>query len=137
MSMHEAEGDAIAGLDPAAAKSASGAIHIALLSLGPIVLALAISAALLVILGVNPLTYYAVVVERGLVSPLGLEQSITRMGPLLLVAAGLIVAFRAGIWNLGVEGQVLLGAVFAAARVGSGSALRIAAHTKDQFRFGS
>ena len=37
------------------------------------------------------------------------------MAPLLLLAAGLIVAFRAGIWNLGGDGQFLLGAVTAAA----------------------
>ena len=51
--------------------------------------------------------------ERGLLSPLGLQQTLTRMAPLLLLAAGLIVAFRAGIWNLGGDGQFLLGAVTA------------------------
>ena len=56
-----------------------------------------------------------VVCERGLLSPLGIQQTLTRMAPLLFIAAGLIVAFRAGIWNLGVDGQFLLGAVTAAA----------------------
>ena len=37
------------------------------------------------------------------------------MAPLLLLAASLIVAFRAGIWNLGVDGQFLLAAVIVAA----------------------
>ena len=37
------------------------------------------------------------------------------MAPLLLLAASLIVAFRAGIWNLGGDGQFLLGAVIVAA----------------------
>ena len=37
------------------------------------------------------------------------------MAPLLLLAASLIVAFRAGIWNLGGDGQFLLGAVAVAA----------------------
>ena len=41
----------------------------------------------------------------------GLQATLTRMAPLLLLAAGLIVAFRAGIWNLGGDGQFLLGAV--------------------------
>ena len=31
--------------------------------------------------------------------------------PLLLIAVGLIVIFRANIWNLGYDGQYLLGAV--------------------------
>ncbi|MCK6539222.1 MAG: hypothetical protein L6Q26_04115, partial [Anaerolineales bacterium] len=31
--------------------------------------------------------------------------------PLLLVTAGLLVTFSAGLWNIGVEGQVVLGAI--------------------------
>ena len=31
-----------------------------------------------------------------------------RMAPLLLIAVGLIIVFRAGIWNLGMDGQFLL-----------------------------
>ena len=53
--------------------------------------------------------------QRGLLSPLGIQQTLTRMAPLLFIAAGLIVAFRAGMWNLGGDGQFLLGAVTAAA----------------------
>jgi simple sugar transport system permease protein len=45
----------------------------------------------------------------------GFQQTIIRTAPLLLIAAGLIVAFRAGIWNLGVDGQFLLAAVASAA----------------------
>ena len=81
----------------------------------PIVLALAIGALLLILLGKDPLAYYGYVLKRGLFSPTGLQASITRMAPLLMIAAGLIVAFRAGLWNLGVDGQFLLAAVFTAA----------------------
>ncbi|HNB25943.1 MAG TPA: ABC transporter permease, partial [Alphaproteobacteria bacterium] len=45
----------------------------------------------------------------------GLQETFTRMSPLLLIAAGLIVAFRAGIWNLGGDGQFLLAAVITSA----------------------
>ena len=31
-----------------------------------------------------------------------------RMAPLLLIACGLIYVFKAGIWNLGIDGQFLL-----------------------------
>ena len=87
----------------------------ALTALAPVVAALVVSGIVLLVVGVNPLTYFAYVVDRGLLSGLGLQQTATRMAPLLLLAAGLIVAFRAGIWNLGVDGQFLLGAVGAAA----------------------
>lgn len=85
------------------------------ITLVPILISLAIAGCLLLALGVNPLAYYGFVVDRGLISPLGLQQTLTRMAPLLFIAAGLIVAFRAGMWNLGGDGQFLLGAVTAAA----------------------
>lgn len=85
------------------------------LTLGPIALALVLAGALLLSFGKNPVEYYGYVLQRGLLSPQGFEQTLTRMAPLTLIAAGLIVAFRAGIWNLGVDGQFLLGAVSAAA----------------------
>jgi simple sugar transport system permease protein len=89
----------------------AGALRILL----PVLLALVVGGAALLLLGKNPVEYYAYVVERGLLRAGGLEATITRMAPLLLVAAGLIVAFRAGIWNLGADGQFLLSAVVTAA----------------------
>ncbi|MEQ8966684.1 MAG: ABC transporter permease [Azospirillaceae bacterium] len=86
-----------------------------LLTLTPVVLALVVAGLILVAVGVDPLTYYAYVVDRGLFSWLGLQETITRMAPLLLLGASLIVAFRAGIWNLGIDGQFLLAAVLVAA----------------------
>ena len=81
----------------------------------PVVLALVVGGMLLLALGKNPLDYYAFVVERGILRRGGLQETLTRMAPILLIAAGLIVAFRAGIWNLGGDGQFLLAAVTAAA----------------------
>lgn len=80
----------------------------------PVVLALVVGGLLLMALGKNPLDYYAFVVERGIMRRGGLQETLTRMAPILLIAAGLIVAFRAGIWNLGADGQFLLAAVTAA-----------------------
>src|SRR4026209_2561475 len=76
----------------------------------PVIMAFAAGALILLALGKNPLEYYAFVFQRGLFSWAGLQETITRSAPLLLIAAGLIVAFRAGIWNLGVDGQFLLAA---------------------------
>ncbi|MEL7390404.1 MAG: ABC transporter permease, partial [Pseudomonadota bacterium] len=36
-------------------------------------------------------------------------------GPLILIAIGLSLGFRAGIWNIGAEGQYILGAICGAA----------------------
>ena len=86
-----------------------------LLMAGPILVAVIIAGAILAVAGVDPLAYYGYVLQRGLFSAIGVQQTLTRMAPLLFIAAGLIIAFRAGIWNLGTDGQFLLGAVTAAA----------------------
>lgn len=100
---------------PPAARVSGAPLRPLLTTLLPIVAALLVSGAILYSVGVDPLAYYAVVVRRALLSPHGLEETITRMAPLLLLGASLIVSFRAGLWNLGVDGQFLLGAVAAAA----------------------
>jgi general nucleoside transport system permease protein len=81
----------------------------------PVLLALLVGAVVLLLLGADPLAYYGYVLKRGLLTWSGLQETIIRMAPLLMVAAGLIIAFRAGIWNLGVDGQFLLAAVITAA----------------------
>lgn len=90
-------------------------LQTALRILVPVLLALVAGGILLLLFDKDPIAYYGYVVKRGLLSPSGLEASITRSVPLLLIAAGLIVAFRAGLWNLGVDGQFLLAAVIVAA----------------------
>ncbi|WP_127108651.1 ABC transporter permease [Pararhodobacter zhoushanensis] len=42
-------------------------------------------------------------------------QLLIKAGPLILIAVGLSVGFRAGIWNIGAEGQYIIGALCAAA----------------------
>ncbi len=42
-------------------------------------------------------------------------QLLVKAGPLILIAIGLALGFRAGIWNIGAEGQYIIGAICAAA----------------------
>ena len=81
----------------------------------PVVLALVVGGLILLVLGKDPLAYYAYTTQRSLLRWGGAQETLTRMAPLLLIGAGLIVAFRAGIWNLGGDGQFLLAAVASAA----------------------
>ena len=41
-------------------------------------------------------------------------QLLVKAGPLILIAIGLSLGFRAGIWNIGAEGQYIMGAIFGA-----------------------
>lgn len=112
--MSAADIDAMPVAEPASDRRAR-AVTALVMTAGPVVAAVFLSGIVLLAFGIDPLRYYGYVVQRGLMSSLGLQQTATQMAPLLFLAAGLIVAFRAGIWNLGVDGQFLLGAVAAAA----------------------
>lgn len=82
-------------------------------SLVPILLALVAGGAVLMALGANPIDFYRNVWSGG-VDFSAWEDTIMRMAPLTLIACGLIFVFKAGIWNLGIDGQFLLaGAVIA------------------------
>jgi simple sugar transport system permease protein len=82
-------------------------------SLLPVVLALVAGGILLLVLGRNPGTFYLNVYRAGIEHG-GWQDSAIRMAPLLLIAAGLTVIFRANIWNLGYDGQFLLATAFVA-----------------------
>ena len=78
-------------------------------SVVPVVLALGAGAILLLALGRHPLAFYGDIWTNG-VENSAWQDSAIRMAPFLLIAAGLTVIFRANIWNLGYNGQFLLGA---------------------------
>ena len=72
-------------------------------------LALVAGGLLLLCLKRNPFDFYLNVWQYGFQNG-AWQDSAIRMAPLLLIAAGLTVIFRANIWNLGYDGQFLLGA---------------------------
>jgi general nucleoside transport system permease protein len=82
-------------------------------SLAPVILALLAGGLLLLALGRNPVSFYVTVWQGGVASG-GWQNSAVLMAPLLLIALGLIVVFRANIWNLGYDGQYLLAAALVA-----------------------
>lgn len=81
---------------------------------GPITAAVVVSMMLLWLLDRNPFEFYSNVLRSGLLSSFGLQESINRAGPLLVISAGLVVAFKANIWHLGIDGCFMLGAVVVA-----------------------
>jgi len=50
-------------------------------------------------------------------TPYALSELAMKATPLLLIALGLGVCFRANIWNIGAEGQYIMGAIFIAGQV--------------------
>jgi simple sugar transport system permease protein len=78
-------------------------------SLIPVVLALVAGGVLLAILGRDPFIFYSNVWQGGIQQG-SWEDSAMRAAPLLLIGVGLTLIFRANIWNLGYDGQFLVGA---------------------------
>ncbi|MEW6718321.1 MAG: ABC transporter permease [Chloroflexota bacterium] len=81
-------------------------------------LALLAIAIVFLALGVNPVYAYQRIFQGGFGSLYGLAESATKSIPLMLAGVGLALAFRARVYNIGAEGQLLMGAI-----VGGGIAL--------------
>jgi simple sugar transport system permease protein len=81
-----------------------------LFSLLAIVSAFVVGAIFLWLLGKEPLQAYSTLISRGLGSSLGLTETLVNMAPLLIVSAGLLIALKASVWNIGIDGQFLMGA---------------------------
>ena len=79
--------------------------------------ALALSGVIVALLGSNPIPVYRALLLSPFESVATFGGVLERLVPLLLAGLAVAVAFRAGVFNLGVEGQLYLGA-FAAAWVG-------------------
>ena len=76
-----------------------------------IVLALLIGAVFMLIAGANPLEGYAAMVKGSFGSGMGFSTTLQRAIPIIGMAIAIAIAFRAGIINLGTEGQMLIGAL--------------------------
>jgi ABC-type uncharacterized transport system permease subunit len=83
------------------------------ISLIPILLALLVTTLILLLIGAPPGQAYWNIVQGALESPDKLASVLTAMVPLLLCSAGLLITFAAGLWNIGVEGQIVAGALLA------------------------
>jgi len=82
-------------------------------SILPVVLALVVAGLIMLAMGSNPIDFYAGVWKYGLTGN-NWQDSLRLMAPLMIIALGLIVAFRGQLWNLGYNGTYLLGSVVAA-----------------------
>lgn len=84
--------------------------------------ALLITALVIALAGRDPLLAMAALADGAFGSAESLSEVGVKTCPLLLTGLAVALAFRAGIWNIGAEGQLLLGAI-AMAWLGTGSRL--------------
>lgn len=75
--------------------------------------ALIVFSLFVLVLGQNPFAVLQAVVVGAFGSPVALNRTIARTIPLLLLSEGLILAFRARFWNIGLNGGMFMGAIAA------------------------
>ncbi len=85
-----------------------------IIAIGAVVTILAVTGGAFVIAGANPLDAYYAYFIAPLTREFTLLEVLNKASPILFTGTAVAIAFRAGYWNIGVEGQLLMGAVAAA-----------------------
>ena len=86
-------------------------------TIGAVAVALLISAALIWLIGGDPINAYAHIVRSSLGSVGVLSDTLVKATPLIFTGLACSVAFRMRLWNIGAEGQLMMGAWGASAVV--------------------
>ncbi len=64
-------------------------------------------------LGKNPFAVYASIINGAFRSKIAIQGTVKVLIPLLITSLGVIFAFKMKFWNIGAEGQIIMGAIFA------------------------
>jgi simple sugar transport system permease protein len=75
-----------------------------------ILLALVTASIFILILGHNPFKVYSTMISGALGSAYRRKDTLTIAIPLIITSLGIMVAFKMKFWNIGAEGQILMGA---------------------------
>lgn len=76
-----------------------------------VLMALVFGAGLIVASGKNPYLAYAALFEGAFFDYWGIADTLVRMCPVILAALAFLIPFRAGLFNIGAEGQIYAGAL--------------------------
>ncbi len=87
--------------------------QMAAIRLGAFILALAAGGLFILLLGYNPFAVYGTILSGAFRSKMAVQSTVKFMIPMLIAALGVMLAFKMKFWNIGGEGQLIMGAVFA------------------------
>lgn len=82
----------------------------ALIRTAAIVMALTAASFLIIILGHNPFSVYTSMINGAFGSSYRVIETFRKSIPLIIASLGIALAFRLRFWNIGAEGQILMGA---------------------------
>ncbi len=80
--------------------------------LSAVILALVFTSIILVVAKAQPLEAYKNVLQGAFGSTIKFSSVFASWVPLVIATSGLLFTFTAGLWNIGMEGQIVMGAVF-------------------------
>ena len=78
-----------------------------------LLLALIAGGIFLAVLGYNPFVIYGTIITGAFRSTLAVQGMVKIMIPLFISALGVTLAYKMQFWNIGAEGQIIMGAIFA------------------------
>ncbi len=81
-------------------------------SILPVLLAFVIGGIVILMIGESPLDTYGILLGKSLFTVKGFLNTLHYASPLILTGLAIAITFKANIFNMGVEGQLLLGAFF-------------------------
>ncbi len=92
-------------------------------ALGAVLLVVVLMSLAMIVAGTNPIDGFSALFEGALGGSNQLGETLVAATALLFPALGICLAFRAGLFNIGAEGQLIMGALFAGA---SGAQMHVA-----------
>lgn len=84
-----------------------------LIRIASVLAGILLSCLLITALGYNPISTFAALISGAFGSKVALVNTVLITVPLMVTALGLAIAFRMKFWNIGGEGQIIMGCVFA------------------------
>lgn len=93
--------------------------EITLIRLLSVLLAVVAGGIFILCMGYNPFKVYGTLIKGSFISEnatnhfMAFQETIKKMIPLLIASLGVTLAFKMKFWNIGAEGQIIVGAIFA------------------------
>lgn len=84
-----------------------------IITLFSIFMGLVVGAIILLVAGYNPIQAYKIMIEGVISNPKYISWTVIRATPIILTGISVAFAFRTGLFNIGAEGQYMIGTIFA------------------------
>jgi ABC-type uncharacterized transport system permease subunit len=92
----------------------SARVQAAVVPVAAVVIALVVGAVLVLLQGTNPIEAYRALLAGALGNRVAVGRTLEKATPLVLTGLAVLVALRAGLFNIGAQGQLLFGAILSA-----------------------